>query len=110
MPKFSKSSLPFKVSDKNSASVSEFTRPCYTTGIAHIPVLDHPTGSINYGSPFVTQWPESGSELYRPSDRALVSEVSANFCTTDPYGCILDFLDRSRYFFFSIAPQLHSRG
>jgi hypothetical protein len=28
----------------------------------------------------------------------------------DPYGCTLDFLDRSYYFFFQVAPQLHSRG
>jgi hypothetical protein len=26
------------------------------------------------------------------------------------YGRILDFLDRSRYFFFQVAPQLYSRG
>jgi hypothetical protein len=25
---------------------------------------------------------------------------------TDPDGCILGFLDRSRYFFFQVAPQL----
>jgi hypothetical protein len=30
--------------------------------------------------------------------------------TMDPYGRILDYLDRSRYFFFQIAPQLYSRG
>jgi hypothetical protein len=29
---------------------------------------------------------------------------------TDPYGRILGFLDRSRYFFFQVAPQLYSRG
>jgi hypothetical protein len=28
----------------------------------------------------------------------------------DPYGRILDFLDRSRYFFYQVAPQLNSRG
>jgi hypothetical protein len=28
---------------------------------------------------------------------------------TDPYGRILRFLDRSRYFFFQVAPQLYSR-
>jgi hypothetical protein len=27
-----------------------------------------------------------------------------------PYGRILGFLDRSRYFFFQVAPQLYSRG
>jgi hypothetical protein len=30
--------------------------------------------------------------------------------TTDSYGRILGFLDRSRYFFFEVAPQLYSRG
>jgi hypothetical protein len=29
---------------------------------------------------------------------------------TDSYGHILDFLDRSRYFFFQAAPQLYSQG
>jgi hypothetical protein len=29
---------------------------------------------------------------------------------TDPYGRNLGFLDRSRYFFFQVAPQLYSRG
>jgi hypothetical protein len=28
----------------------------------------------------------------------------------DPYGRNLGFLDRSRYFFFQVAPQLYSRG
>jgi hypothetical protein len=28
---------------------------------------------------------------------------------TDPYGRILGFLDRSRYFFYQVAPQLYSR-
>jgi hypothetical protein len=48
-----------------------------------------------------------------PSERSpLVSEVSANnvVSLTDPYGCIRGFLDRSRYFFFQVAPQLYSRG
>jgi hypothetical protein len=26
---------------------------------------------------------------------------------TDPYGCILGFLDQSRYFFFQVGPQLY---
>jgi hypothetical protein len=29
---------------------------------------------------------------------------------TDPYGSILGFLDRNRYFLFQVAPQLYSRG
>jgi hypothetical protein len=44
----------------------------------------------------------------------LVGEVSAKclriegcrmVSAADPYGCNLDFLDRSRYFFFQVAPQ-----
>jgi hypothetical protein len=45
-------------------------------------------------------------------------EVSAEFVdsgcrvvsATDPHGRILGFLDRSRYYFSQIAPQLYSRG
>jgi hypothetical protein len=49
----------------------------------------------------------------------LVGELSANIedtgcrvvSATDPYGRILrQILDRSRYFFFQVAPQLYSRG
>jgi hypothetical protein len=48
----------------------------------------------------------------------LVGELSAKFAdrgfrvvsVTDPYGRILDFLDRTSYFFFQAAPQLYSRG
>jgi hypothetical protein len=29
---------------------------------------------------------------------------------TDTHGRILGFLDRSRYYFFQVAPQLYSRG
>jgi hypothetical protein len=55
-----------------------------------------------------------------PTERPpLVSEVNANFfadrechvvSVTNPYGRILGFLDRSRYYFFQAAPQLYSRG
>jgi hypothetical protein len=50
----------------------------------------------------------------------LVGKVSANFfvwiercrvvSAADPNGRNLDFLDRSRYFFFQVAPQLYPRG
>jgi hypothetical protein len=48
----------------------------------------------------------------------LVGDVSTNFCglvchvvsVTNPYGRILGFLDRSRYYFFQVAPQLYSPG
>jgi hypothetical protein len=32
------------------------------------------------------------------------------FSVTDPYGRNLGFLDRSRYFFFQVVPQIYSRG
>jgi hypothetical protein len=63
-------------------------------------------------------WSESASELYRPSDRRLSAKLVPTFAdrgchvvsVTNPYGCILGFLDRSLYFFFQVAPQLNSRG
>jgi hypothetical protein len=53
-----------------------------------------------------TSWSKSASELYRPSDRRLSAKWLPTcgdrgchvVCVTDPYGRILDFLDRSRYF------------
>jgi hypothetical protein len=65
-----------------------------------------------------TPWPEFASELYRPSDRRLSEKLMPTFAhrgchvvsVMDPYGRILDFLDRSRYVFFRSAPQLYSRG
>jgi hypothetical protein len=47
-------------------------------------------------------WPESASELYRPSDRRLSAKLVPTFAdrgsqvvsVTDPYGRILGFLDR----------------
>jgi hypothetical protein len=54
-----------------------------------------------------TPWSESASEPYRPSDRRLSAKWLPTFVdkgchvvsVTDPYGRILGFLDRSRYFF-----------
>jgi hypothetical protein len=65
-----------------------------------------------------TPWPESASELYRPSDSPLSAKLVPTFkdrgchvaSVTDPYGRIIGFPDRSRYFFFQVAPQLYSRG
>jgi hypothetical protein len=53
-----------------------------------------------------TPWSESASELYQPSDRRLSAKWLPTFANsgchmvsvTDPYGRILGFLDRSRYF------------
>jgi hypothetical protein len=59
-------------------------------------------GSNGYKS----AWPESASELYRLSDRCLSAKLVPTFAdrgchmvsVTDPYGRILGFLDRTRYF------------
>jgi hypothetical protein len=64
-----------------------------------------------------TPWSESASDLYRPSDRRLSAKRLPTFAdrrclvviVTDPYGRIIGFLDRNRYFFFQVAPQLYSR-
>jgi hypothetical protein len=61
---------------------------------------------------FKTPWPESESELYRPSDLSpsvkLVPTLIDRGChvisVTDRYGRILGFIDWSRYFFFQVAP------
>jgi hypothetical protein len=55
-----------------------------------------------------TPWSESASELYRPRDRRLSAKWLPTFAdrgchvvtVTDPYGRILGFIDRSRYFSF----------
>jgi hypothetical protein len=65
-----------------------------------------------------TPWPESASELYRPSDRGLSAKLVPTFedrgchvvSVTDPYDRNLGFLYRSRYFFFQAVPQLCSGG
>jgi hypothetical protein len=62
-------------------------------------------------------WPESASELFRPRDRRLSAKLVPTFAdrgchvvsVKDRYGRILGFLDRSRYFFFQVAPQLYPR-
>jgi hypothetical protein len=75
---------------------------------------------VNFKSPAFSKYPSVFSLINaiwteRPP---LVGEVSPTFAdrgchvvsVTDPYGRILAFLDRSRYFFFQIAPQLQLRG
>jgi hypothetical protein len=55
-----------------------------------------------------TSSPEPESELYRQSERSLLAKLVSTLAdkgrnivsVTDPYGYILSFLYRSRYFFF----------
>jgi hypothetical protein len=57
-------------------------------------------------------------KLYIDRRPPLVGEVSDDFSVyrlplgqrDGRYGRIIGFLDRSRYFFFQVAPQLYSRG
>jgi hypothetical protein len=61
-----------------------------------------------------TAWPESASKLYQPSDLRLSAKLVPAFAdrgcyvvsVKDPYGRILGFLDRNRYFFINASPQL----
>jgi hypothetical protein len=65
----------------------------------------------------ITPWPESARH-YRPNNHSLSAKLVLTFAyrgchvviVTDPYCPILGFLDRNRYFFFHVAPQLYSRG
>jgi hypothetical protein len=60
----------------------------------------------------------SSRTSYQPSDRHLSAKLMPTFAdrgchvvsVTEPYVHILGFLDRSRYFFFQVAPHLYSRG
>jgi hypothetical protein len=75
------------------------------------------TGFVDFFYRKITLWPESASELYRPSDRRLSAKLVPTFSdrgchvvsVTDLYGRILFFLDRNLYFFFQVAHQLYSR-
>jgi hypothetical protein len=83
---------------------------------SHVPQFRDPRLCPLQTSP----WPVSASELYRLSDRRLSAKIVPAFAdrgyrvvsATDPPppGRILGFLDRSRYYFFQVAPQLYSRG
>jgi hypothetical protein len=70
-----------------------------------------------HGAKKNTPWPLVWVRNISTERPPLIGEVSDNFwgqccvvSTTDPYGCIIWFLDRSRYYFFQVAPQLYSRG
>jgi hypothetical protein len=59
-------------------------------------------------------WPESASELYRPSDRRLSDKLVPTFAdrecrvvsVTDPYDHNLGFPHRSHYFFFQVSSSV----
>jgi hypothetical protein len=95
-----------------------YRRPQLASILSHKSIPSHPISlrwitKLNY-----TPWSESASELYRPSDRRLSAKLVPTFAergyhvvsVTNSYGRNLGFLDRSRYFFFQVAPHLYSRG
>jgi hypothetical protein len=57
-------------------------------------------------------------QTIRPTERRLLAKLVPTSAdrecymvgVTDPHGRILGFIDRNRYYFFQIAPQLYSRG
>jgi CBS-domain-containing membrane protein len=73
-----------------------------------VTIADFERLSANMGEKKTPPWSESASELYRPSDRRLSAKLVPTFAdrgchmvsVTNPYGRILGFLDRSRYFSF----------
>jgi hypothetical protein len=87
----------------------------------HVGAAEHclAVGHHDYTTKKKKPWPQSASELYRPSERRLSAKLVPTFLAdrgchvvsvTNPYSRIPDFLDRSRYYFFQVAPQLYSRG
>jgi hypothetical protein len=65
-----------------------------------------------------TPWPQSASELYRPSERRMLVKLFPTIAdrgrqvvsVTDPYGHILGFSRLEPLLFFQVATQLYSRG
>jgi hypothetical protein len=68
---------------------------------------DCSVGAINLLST-TTPWPESASELYRLNGHRLSAKLVPTFVISvkEALGRILEFLDRSNYFFSQLAPQL----
>jgi hypothetical protein len=66
----------------------------------------------------IIPWPNSSNEVYRPGDRRLSTKLMSTFADRRLSRGEIDgslqlysrFLDRSRYFFFQVAPQLYSRS
>jgi hypothetical protein len=66
----------------------------------------HSVASIVGNSASRSQWVTPLLRIIASGVHAPLSESALRI----PYGCILGFLDRSRYFFFQVAPQLYLRG
>jgi hypothetical protein len=81
-------------------------------------IIHSVVGNVEILVVIIISWLWAASELCRPSDRRLSAKLVPTFAgrryyvvsPTYPYGRILGFLDRSRYYFFQVAPQLYPRG
>jgi hypothetical protein len=82
------------------------TSPVETTPPTQIRQTLYTQPGVTYAQIKKTPWSESASELHRPSERRLLAKWFPTFAdrgchvvsVTDPYGRILGYLDRSRYF------------
>jgi hypothetical protein len=82
------------------------------------PIFPHPLQSCLKITKKLNSVAWARERTFRPSDRLLSAMLVPTFAdrgshvvsATDPYGRNLGFLDRSRYLFFQVAPQLYSRG
>jgi hypothetical protein len=83
--------------------------------VGKLRILSH---AFHFSGAKESPWPESASELCRPSSRRMSVKLVPTFAdgrccvvgAADPNGRILGFLHRSRYYFFQLAPQLYSRA
>jgi hypothetical protein len=77
----------------------------------------HRRGNLKSRKKKKTPSPDSANELFRPSNRRLSVKLVSTLMDRgvsrsqrgSPTTVISVFLDRSRYFFFQVAPQLYSR-
>jgi hypothetical protein len=97
----------YKVNKVNKVDILCFAKNGMTENFINIA-----TGRIFYITLKRTTWPESASELYRRSDRRLSAKLIPTFAdrgyhvvsVTVLYSRNIVLLDRSRYFFFEVAP------
>jgi CBS-domain-containing membrane protein len=105
-------------SDRVNRQSAQYTRPVrLQEKVTGRELSDKQNGS-EHRTTTNTPWRECASEVYLPSDRRFSAKLVPTFVdterhvvsVTDPYGRIIGFIDRSRYLFFQVAPQLYSRG
>jgi hypothetical protein len=107
--------------------------PCFFWFLTWLPLWSHRTGHVPPKRQAVSESQcvnDQGDHTLRtnsmalvrertiPSNRHLLVKLVPTFAdrgcrvvsATDPHGRILGSLDRSRYYFFHVAPQLYSRG